>query len=227
MATYEPTKVCYKYNRETYQYAGVAEATLDRAQLALYKRVRYIFPNDKDFYYTLTEPPVVDENGVPLIAEDEAIVYNPILDMWNIQHKYTKEPLKLIKPSNLIYSDINTRFMDYDRDTFLTDNARAVFQSIYRLITTDEGEIPYYRMYGCNLKRFIQSPLTEATANAIFNYLVSKVEKYETRGKLISTEAGADLNNNLLVMKLVVQCNSTGETATLPNLYVKVNRNRG
>lgn len=226
MTTYDATKTCYKYNRETYLYEGVGEAVLDRAQLTLYKRAKYIFPSD-DELYTLTEPPVVDEQGVPVIAEHEALVYNPVLDMWNIRHKYVAERPMLVKPVEVVYSDMNTRFMNYEKDMFLTDDANAVFQSIYRLITTDEGEIPYYRSYGCNLKRFIQSPLTETTANRIYDYLKAKVEKFEDRGSIIESDAVADLNNNTLIMKLVVRCNATGETSTLPNLYVKVNRNRG
>lgn len=226
MAIYDPTKLCYKYNKETYQYSGVDDATLDTMQLSVYRKVVYKFPEDDSYFYTFTEPPVVDAYGVPMIAEDESLVYNPNLDIWNILKKYTPERPTLVKAPSVVYSDMNTRIMNYERDSFLTDDAKAVFQSIYRLITTEEGEIPYYRSYGCNLKRFIQKPLTEETATAIYNYLVEKVEQYETRGAIVSTEAGADLNNNLLVMKLYVQCKATGEEGVLPDLYVKVNRNR-
>lgn len=227
MATYDSTKICYKYNKETYIYEGTAEATLDRNALVKFKKIKYIFPDNTSYGYTLIEPNVVDENGIPVIEENESLVFNPVLEWWSTQKKYVAERPLLVKPSQIVYSDMNTRILDYNKDSFLTDDARAVFQSIYRLITTDEGEIPYYRTYGCNLKRFLQAPLTEDTANVIYEYLVEKVETFETRGELISTEAGADLNNNMLIMKLYVQCKATGETAILPDLYVKVNRNRG
>ena len=225
MITYDSTKICYKYNRETYRYEGVAEATLDKDQLVKYKRVKYVFPNDGGCY-TLTEPPVVDSFGIPVFMEGESAVYNPILDWWSVEKKYTPERPLLVKASQVVYSDMNVRIMDYSKDSFLTDDAKAVFQSIYRLITTDEGEIPYYRTYGCNLKRFLQAPLTESTATAIYEYLVEKVEKFEPRGELTSVEAGADFNNNMLVMKLYVKGTTTGEEGVLPDLYVKVNRNR-
>ena len=222
MATYDSTKICYKYNKETYIYEGVDEAQLDLHSLRTSKTPKYILPIN----CTFVEPPVVDDSGIPLLEEGETLVFNSILESWSPLPKYEAERPKLVKASNVVYSDMNTRFMDYEQDRFLTSDAKAVFQSIYRLITTDSGEIPYYRAYGCNLKRFIQSPLTERTANAIYEYLKEKVEEYEPRGRIVSSEVGADLNNNILRMKLYVQCVATGENGVLPDLYVKVNRNR-
>lgn len=122
--------------------------------------------------------------------------------------------------SQVVFSDINTRIIRPKEDKFLTTDAEAVFQSIWRLVTTHEGEIPYFRAYGCNLKRFEQLPLTESTADRIVDYLISKVERWETRGKIISADAKADYNNNSLYLQLYVQCNATGETGVLPDLKV-------
>ena len=122
--------------------------------------------------------------------------------------------------SQVVFSDINTRIIRPKEDKFLTTDAEAVFQSIWRLVTTHEGEIPYFRAYGCNLKRFEQLPLTESTADRIVDYFISKVERWETRGKIISADAKADYNNNSLYLQLYVQCNATGETGVLPDLKV-------
>ena len=99
-----------------------------------------------------------------------------------------------------------------------------MFHSIWILVTTSEGEIPYFRSYGCNLKIFLQYPLTERTADTIFEYVHNKVAEYETRGKIISAEAQADVSNNILRMRFYVQVNATGETGVLPDLDVIVNR---
>lgn len=124
----------------------------------------------------------------------------------------------------VVFSDINTRATSNLGTAFLTSDAKAVFQSIWRLVTTSEGEIPYFRSYGCNLKRFLQYPLTERTADTIFEYVQNKVSEYETRGKIISAEAQADVSNNILRMRFYVQVNATGETGVLPDLDVIVNR---
>jgi phage baseplate assembly protein W len=121
----------------------------------------------------------------------------------------------------VVFSDINVRLFD-NTDKLLSTDAQAVFQSIYRLLTTMEGEIPYHRAYGCNLKRFLQYPLTENTANAIFEYCKTKVKEFEERGTLISANAIADYPNNILKMQLVVQVTATGETGVLPDLNVRV-----
>ena len=122
--------------------------------------------------------------------------------------------------AQVVFSDINTRIIRPKEDKFLTTDAEAVFQSLWRLFTTHEGEIPYFRAYGCNLKRFEQLPLTEDTAERIFDYLVTKVQRWETRGELVSANAKADYNNNTLYMQLVVRCKATNETGVLPDLKV-------
>ena len=114
--------------------------------------------------------------------------------------------------AQVVFSDINTRIINPNVDKFLTTDAEAIFQSIWRLITTHEGEIPYFRAYGCNLKRFEQLPLTETTADSIFEYVTKKVETWETRGELVSANAKADYNNNTLYLQLVVRCKATNET---------------
>ena len=124
--------------------------------------------------------------------------------------------------AQVVFSDINTRIINPNVDKFLTTDAEAIFQSIWRLITTHEGEIPYFRAYGCNLKRFEQLPLTETTADRIFEYVTKKVETWETRGELVSASAKADYNNNTLYLQLVVRCKATNETGVLPDLKVEL-----
>lgn len=124
--------------------------------------------------------------------------------------------------AQVVFSDINTRIINPNVDKFLTTDAEAIFQSIWRLITTQEGEIPYFRAYGCNLKRFEQLPLTETTADRIFEYVTKKVETWETRGELVSANAKADYNNNTLYLQLVVRCKATNETGVLPDLKVEL-----
>lgn len=124
----------------------------------------------------------------------------------------------------VVFSDLNTRF-DTSNLKFLSKDAQAVIQSIWRLITTEEAEIPYYRDYGCNLKQFEQYPMTEITADEIFEYIKERINKYEPRGELVSSDAIADLTNNTLHMKLYIKVKATGETGVLPDLDVNVQGN--
>lgn len=227
MTTYNATKICYKYNQETYKYAGMALATLNIARTEKTGRATYDFPTDDNTcFYTFVEPPVLDDTRTPVIEEHESLIFNTMMNDWTSQvgYKVTKTPLQPAKGA--VYSDINTRLIEPEKDKFLSEDAKAVFQSIYRLFTTEEGEIPYFRAYGCRMKKFLQYPLTQDTANAIYNYLKEKVTNFEARGTLISSEVAADPNNNTLRMSIYAQCIATGETGVLPDLFVKVNRNR-
>lgn len=125
---------------------------------------------------------------------------------------------------SVVFSDINSRAIPSLGEQFLTSDAKAVFQSIWRLLTTIEGEIPYYRMYGCNPKKFLQYPLTEQTANIVLEYYQKKVEDFESRGRIINADAQADVSRGILKMRFYVQVIATGETGVLPDLDVIVNR---
>ena len=59
-----------------------------------------------------------------------------------------------------IFSDLNVR------DEFVTDSKAVmiydstdIIQSVWRLLTTEEGEIPNFRNYGLDVKRYCQYPL--------------------------------------------------------------------
>ena len=71
-----------------------------------------------------------------------------------------------------ILQDLNVRdpFVS-DSTDFLLYDTKVVVQSIWRLITTEEGEIPNYRVYGLSIKKFCQYPLTQETIQLIYNYL--------------------------------------------------------
>lgn len=124
----------------------------------------------------------------------------------------------------VVYSDMNTRFMDAKTDKFLSIDAKAVIQSIWRLLVTEELEIPYNRGYGCNLKRFEQYPISDVTANDIFEYVKQKVAENEPRGVIKSADAFADVNKNTITMRLHVMIKATGETGVLPDLNVVVGK---
>ena len=57
-----------------------------------------------------------------------------------------------------IYLDLNVRLDNVDNtDTMTIPDSKAVKQSLWRLLNTKEGEIPYYRSYGLDLEQFCQA----------------------------------------------------------------------
>jgi phage baseplate assembly protein W len=123
-----------------------------------------------------------------------------------------------------VYKDLNVKLSKVDNSdaTIITDE-KVVVQSIWRLFTTQEGEIPYYRGYGLNLKQFIQKPLTKATVKDIHEHVKNKIGIYESRVEVIQADASADIDNGIITMIYSVKIKSTGQLVTLQALKVPVN----
>lgn len=122
-----------------------------------------------------------------------------------------------------IYSDINVRVpkIDSSDKTIITDT-KAIAQSVWRLFQTEEGEIPYYRDYGMNLKKFSHYPLTPETAEDIYDYAHDKVAIYENRAEIYSAESDVDFNIGIIKMVFYVKVKTTNETIVLPEVQVAV-----
>ena len=122
-----------------------------------------------------------------------------------------------------IFADLNVRekFVSNSTDTLLYDT-KVVVQSVWRLITTEEGEIPNFRSYGLDVKQFLQYPLTEGTIDTIYNYVKDKVSTFEGRADIITAEVGVDLNNGIIKMTFVLRVKSTNEQVKLPVWHVQV-----
>jgi len=123
-----------------------------------------------------------------------------------------------------VYKDLNVRLPQVDStDTTVVTDSKAVIQSIWRLFTTVEGEIPFYRGYGLNLNQFVQRPLNRATANDIDEYVKNKIKIYEPRVEVIRADATADLDNGIVALTYTVKVKATSQLITLQALKVTVN----
>lgn len=122
-----------------------------------------------------------------------------------------------------IFVDLNVQdpFVTDSTDTVIYDT-KVVVQSLWRLLTTEEGEIPNFRDYGLGIKKFVQYPMTEDTVNYIFNYVKDKVAKYEARADIINAEVDANPLTQELKMTFLIRVKSTGENIKLPTWVVQV-----
>ena len=122
-----------------------------------------------------------------------------------------------------ILLDLNTRdpFISDSNPVMLTDT-KVVIQSLWRLITTEEGEIPNFRSYGLNLKQFCQYPLTKNTATEIGNYIEGKIRTYEQRVHILETLLEPDYINESIKVTMTVRVIPTGEVVQLPTWSIKI-----
>ena len=126
-------------------------------------------------------------------------------------------------PNKYINSDLNVRLQEVNsQDTTVIVDKEAVMQSIYRLWGTEEGEIPYYRGYGMNLKQFLQKPLGPMLARDIKEYVDGKIEAYEQRVEVYKVNAASDYVNQSVILQYYVRIKTTGEIVGLEPLVVPI-----
>ena len=82
--------------------------------------------------------------------------------------------------ANYIFTDLNVRdeLVTTSTDLMLYDT-KVVVQSVWRLLTTDIGEIPNFRSYGLNVKRFLHYPMTTETVNMIYEHVKQRITTFE------------------------------------------------
>lgn len=122
-----------------------------------------------------------------------------------------------------IFSDLNVR------DSVITDSTdvmiydvKVVVQSVWRLLTTEEGEIPNFRNYGLNIKQFLHYPLTSDTVNTIYEYVKERVEVFETRAEIIRVNVDVNFEEGQIGMVFFLRVKSSGDVVSLPTWVVQV-----
>lgn len=123
-----------------------------------------------------------------------------------------------------IFRDLNVRdpFVSASTDIMLEDT-KVVVQSVWRLINTEEGEVPYFRNYGLNLKRMLQLPFTKDNVSQIVDYVKKRLEVFEDRAEIIQTYVDGSAETGELSMSFYIKVKTTGETVTLPKWTIQLN----
>ena len=122
-----------------------------------------------------------------------------------------------------VWQDLNVRdsFVSPSTD-FLLYDTKVVVQSIWRLITTEEGEIPNFRVYGLSIKKYCQYPLTKNTIDTIYNYVKDRVTAFEDRGEIIKADVNASFEQQTVSYDFYVRVKKTGVVVKLPTWVVSV-----
>lgn len=122
-----------------------------------------------------------------------------------------------------VFSDLNVRdpFVSNSTEVMLYDT-KVVVQGVWRLLTTEEGEIPNFRQYGLSIKRFVQYPLNAKTVDTIYNYIKERVEAFETRVEILRADVDADVDNGVIYYTFFLRMRASGEVIQLPTFSVQV-----
>ena len=131
--------------------------------------------------------------------------------------------MAILNPNRFINSDLNVRLPQVNsQDITVIVDKEAVMQSIYRLFNTQEGEIPYYRNYGLDLKQFLQKPLGPMLAREINEYISGKIDMYEQRVEVYKVNVVSNFENSSVILQYYVRIKTTGEIVGLEPLVVPI-----
>lgn len=122
-----------------------------------------------------------------------------------------------------VFSDLNVRdpFVTSSKDVMIYDT-KTVVQGVWRLLTTEEGEIPNFRQYGLSIKRFCQYPLTKETIDGIYEYVKSRLENFETRAEIIKADVDVNFEQGIISYVFYLRMRASGEVVKLPLFEVQV-----
>lgn len=125
-----------------------------------------------------------------------------------------------------VLQDLNVRdeFVTTSTDLLLYDE-KVIVQSIWRLITTEEGEIPNFRVYGLSIKRFMQYPMTPETINMIYEYVKNRVSVFEERGEIVKADVDVNMETGEIYMWFYVRVRNTQTVIKLPIWTIQVASN--
>ena len=122
-----------------------------------------------------------------------------------------------------IYLDPNVRDILVSESTdMMLHDSKVVVQSVWRLVNTEEGEIPNFRNYGLNIKQFMQYPLTDGTINTIYEYVKGRVEAFEVRTEVIRADVDVDFSTGKIFMDFYLMIIETKEVVKLPTWVIQV-----
>lgn len=170
------------------------------------------------------EVPFSSEKGFLLLNfNDMSSITDQIVK--NGQHSTVQQIATNRNAESLVYvfSDLNVRdaHVSPSLEVMLYDTATIV-QGVWRLLTTEEGEIPNFRNYGLDIKRFSQYPLNSNTIDGIYNYVKSRLENFETRAEIIRANVDVDFEEGIIYMVFFLRMRASGEVVSLPTWSVQV-----
>ena len=122
-----------------------------------------------------------------------------------------------------VFSDLNVRdsFVSPSTEVMLYDT-KTIVQGVWRMLNTEEGEIPNFRNYGLAIKRFSQYPMTSKTVDVIYNYVKDRIEGFETRAEILRADVDVNFEQGTISMVFHLRMRSSGEVVALPTWTVQV-----
>lgn len=124
-----------------------------------------------------------------------------------------------------LYSDFTTDFTVHPvtKQLIKLTDEQSVRRSLRNIILTMPTERLFNPTFGCNIYRMLFEPITEQTSEAIKNEILTTVNNFEPRAKIITVEVLPDYDNELYRVNIVYVIVNMKEPS---NISINLNRVR-
>lgn len=110
-----------------------------------------------------------------------------------------------VKVKKDLYSDFTTDLTTHPvtKQLIRLTDEQSVRRSLRNIILTMPTERLFNPTFGCSIYRMLFEPITEQTSEAIKNEILSTVNNFEPRAKIITVEVLPDYDNELYRVNVV------------------------
>lgn len=129
-----------------------------------------------------------------------------------------------LKAQENLFSDLYTDFTVHPdlHDLTIKKNEEAVKTAIRNLILTNRYERPFNPTYGGNIRKYLFEPITPATQDAIRSEIVTAIENYEPRARIISVIVTPYVDQNAYAVTITFYVINTSTQVTLNTILYRV-----
>jgi len=122
----------------------------------------------------------------------------------------------LVTTRNRTYSDIDLTFQKKPSgDVYKKTDAAAVKQAVKNILLTNYSEKPFVPRFGADLNSILFDLDTELDQDIIQQLIITTVEDFEPRAKILDIQTSFKPNNNAVDITVTFQILNTGETVVV------------
>lgn len=116
---------------------------------------------------------------------------------------------------DVVYSDVNPNYGVSTRGEIVT-NIESINASIENILGTSKGERVFLPEFGSSISSLLFDPISEDTASAILTLLITAIDQWEPRIKVILSRSSVipDYDNNYYEVFLVYKVIGLGVDGT-------------
>ncbi len=113
--------------------------------------------------------------------------------------------IRINEVENVIHSDIDKHFrIDTKNDIKLLENRSAIIQSIWNLLLTSKGELPFLNDYGTNLKQYLYEQGTSDVLDDIKTEFIEELNRWDSRVTVIDVRFSHVEENGKAIVDLLL-----------------------